>query len=67
MPKMNGLEALRKIHDSLPGIKFVLLTAYDAKGYHRETPSLGAVGYVLKCSLREQLQQALHTAMEGTA
>jgi CheY-like chemotaxis protein len=67
MPKMNGLEALRKIHDSLPGIKFVFLTAYDAKGYQREAQSLGAVGYVLKCSLREQLKQALHTAMEGTA
>jgi|SRR5215469_4154391 len=67
MPKMNGLEAVRKIRSSLPEIKFVLLTMHGAKSYRREAQSLGAAGYVLKSSLREQLKQALHTAMEGTA
>jgi DNA-binding NarL/FixJ family response regulator len=67
MPKMNGLEAVRKIRSSLPGVKFVFLTTYDAKGYRREAQSLGAVGYVLKSSLHEELKQALHAAMEGTS
>jgi DNA-binding NarL/FixJ family response regulator len=66
MPKLNGLEAVRKIRNSLPEIKVVLLTAYDAKGYRREAQRLGAAGYVLKCSLRDQLKQALHIAIEGT-
>jgi DNA-binding NarL/FixJ family response regulator len=67
IPKMNGLEAVRMIRSSLPGIKFVFLTMHGAKSYRREAQSLGAAGYVLKSSLREQLKQALHTAMEGTA
>jgi DNA-binding NarL/FixJ family response regulator len=66
MPKMNGLEAVRKIRSSLAGIKFVFLTMHCAESYRREAQLLGAAGYVLKCSLCEQLKQALHTAMEGT-
>jgi DNA-binding NarL/FixJ family response regulator len=66
MPKMNGLEAVRKIRSSLPGIKFVFLTMYGAKGYRKEAQNLGAAGYVLKSSAREQLNQAIHTAMEGS-
>ena len=66
MPKMNGFEAVRKIRGSLPGIKCVFLTMYGAKGYRNEAQSLGASGYVLKCSLREQLNQVIHAAMEGS-
>jgi DNA-binding NarL/FixJ family response regulator len=66
MPKMNGLEAVRTIRSSLPGVKFVFLTTYDTKGYRSEAQILGAAGYVLKSSLHEELKQALHAAIEGT-
>ena len=66
MPKMNGLEAVRKIRSSFPGIKCVFLTMYGAKGYRYEAQSLGASGYVLKSSAREQLIQVIHAAIEGS-
>jgi len=45
-------------------IKFVFLPTYSAEGYRREAQSIGAAGYVLKSSLREQLKQAIQIAME---
>lgn len=67
MPKMNGLEAVRKIRGTLPGIKFIFLTMHGAHGYRREAQSLGAAGYILKSSAREELNQAIHDAIEGPA
>jgi DNA-binding NarL/FixJ family response regulator len=40
MPKMNGLEAVRKIRGSLPGTKFVFLTVCGANAYRREAQAL---------------------------
>ena len=65
MPKMNGIEAARRIRSSLPGIKFIFLTMHDTKGYRREVEALGVAGYILKSSAREQLNQAIYTATEG--
>ena len=65
MPKMNGIEAARRIRSSLPGIKFIFLTMHDTKGYRREAEALGVAGYILKSSAREQLNQAIYTATEG--
>jgi DNA-binding NarL/FixJ family response regulator len=67
MPKMNGMEAARTIHRTLPDIKFIFLTMHDGNGYRREAQSIGAAGYVLKFAAREELKQAIHDAMEGTA
>ena len=64
-PKMNGVEAARRIRSSLPGIKFIFLTMHDTKVYRREAEALGVAAYILKSSAREQLNQAIHTATEG--
>jgi DNA-binding NarL/FixJ family response regulator len=66
MPELNGIEAVRKIHDALPGIKCIFLTMHGAKGYRQEAKSVGAAGYVLKSSAREELNQAIHHAIEGS-
>jgi DNA-binding NarL/FixJ family response regulator len=67
MPKLNGLEAVRRILPTLPGIKFIFLTMHSGTAYRREAQSLGAAGYVLKSSAREELNQAIHHALEGCA
>lgn len=67
MPKMNGIEAVRKIRGTLSGIKCIFLTMHGAKGYRREAQSVGAAGYVLKSSAREELNQAIHHAIQGSA
>jgi DNA-binding NarL/FixJ family response regulator len=65
MPKLSGLEAVRKILDCFPDIRVVFLTMYGAAGYRREAQRLGAAGYVLKSSAHEQLNQTVRAAMEG--
>ena len=67
MPKLNGIEAVRRIRLSLPGIKFIFLTIHDANGYRTEAQRAGATAYVLKSAAREELNQAIHTAIEGSA
>jgi len=67
MPKLNGIEAAKKIRGSLPGIKFIFLTMHGAIGYRREAQRIGAAGYVLKSSAREELNQAIHDALEASA
>jgi DNA-binding NarL/FixJ family response regulator len=64
MPKLNGIEAVRRIRVSLPGIKFIFLTMHGARGYRREAQSVGAAGYVLKSAAREELNQAVHDVLE---
>ncbi len=67
MPKMNGIEAVRIIRGTLPGIKFIFLTMHGARGYRREAQNVGAAGYVLKSLAREELSQVIHRAIECSA
>lgn len=41
MTGINGIEAMREIKESLPGVIFVVLTAYDKFDYARESINLG--------------------------
>jgi DNA-binding NarL/FixJ family response regulator len=67
MPKMNGIEAIRQIRGFLPGVKCIFLTMHGASGYRREAQNVGATGYVLKSSAREELNLAIRHAIEGYA
>jgi CheY-like chemotaxis protein len=67
MPIMNGIEAVRRIRGSLPGIKFIFLTMHAANAYRREAQSVGGAGYVLKSSAREELSQAIHDVLARPA
>ena len=67
MPKMNGIEALRQIRGFLPGVKCIFLTMHGAAGYRRAAQNVGATGYVLKSSAREELNEAIRHAIEGPA
>jgi DNA-binding NarL/FixJ family response regulator len=66
MPKLNGIEAVRAIHRSRPETKCIFVTMHGASGYRREAQNVGAAGYVLKSSAREELSQAIHRAIEST-
>jgi len=48
MPVMNGVEAVRIIHERHPGIKIIMLTTYDDDEYVTEALKHGASGYLLK-------------------
>jgi DNA-binding NarL/FixJ family response regulator len=67
MPKLNGIAAARKIRDSLPGIKFIFLTMHSDRWYRAEALRAGAAAYILKTSVQEELNQAVHDAIETPA
>ena len=48
MPVMNGVEAVRIIHERHPEIKVIMLTTYDDDEYVKEALKFGASGYLLK-------------------
>ncbi|KXZ40189.1 two component transcriptional regulator, LuxR family [Alkalithermobacter thermoalcaliphilus JW-YL-7 = DSM 7308] len=48
MPKLNGIETLRKLKNMDSSIKVIMLTIYDEREYLLETLNIGANGYILK-------------------
>jgi two-component system response regulator YesN len=55
MPGIDGLEALKKIHQTHSNTKMVLVTAYDYFSYAKEAVSIGVKDYILKPAKREQV------------
>jgi two-component system response regulator NreC len=65
MPRLNGLEAARRLRDALPQIKIILLTMHSEAPYVLEAMQAGAVGYVLKTQATRDLVQAIRDVLEG--
>lgn len=65
MPEMNGVEAMRRIKDSDPEAKFIVLTTFDTDEYIFDAIEAGANGYLLKESSREELFQAVRAVNRG--
>jgi DNA-binding NarL/FixJ family response regulator len=65
MPGTGGLEALEKLHNSFPDIKFVVLTMHEEREYVQKALKAGADGYLLKNIQREELENAIHTVYKG--
>lgn len=63
MPRMNGLEAARRLRDELPRARVVFLTVNEDPQLAAEAFALGAAGYVLKSSTGLELEQAIRTAL----
>lgn len=65
MPKLNGLDALRRIKDIGINSKIIMLTIHDAREYLYETIRIGANGYVLKDADSDTLIKAIKDVVEG--
>lgn len=65
MPRMNGLEATRRILAASPASKVIALTVHDELAYVRELLNAGAQGYVLKRSAVRDLLQAIRVVARG--
>jgi len=66
MPRIDGVEATKLIHRSLPEIKIVMLTTFDDDEYVHFAVKHGAVGYLLKNMTPEELVLSLQAVMRGT-
>ena len=65
LPKLNGMEALRRIRKRSPSSKLIILSQDSAPDLVQEALRLGAVGYLLK-SDANNLPRALDAVLQGT-
>jgi len=62
MPKMGGIEATRRISRIMPETKIIILTIYDIDEYRDAATNSGAVAFVLKKFMRDNLIQTIRGA-----
>ena len=65
MPRMNGLEAARRLRGELPGTRVVFLTVNEDPQMAAEAFALGASGYLLKSSTATELHEAIRAVLAG--
>lgn len=65
MPQMNGLDAADIIHKQYPGTKTLIMSMHDNKDYILRSLEMGADGYLLKDSSKEEIIKAIKTVAEG--
>ncbi len=65
MPGMNGLEATRRIRQSHPDTRILVLTQYDDQRYVLPFVRAGVSGYVIKRALGSDLINAVRTVAKG--
>lgn len=65
MPRMDGIEATRRLHEFSPGTKIVILTTFDDRDFVRSAMDAGASGYLLKTATTTEIVSAIKSATEG--
>lgn len=55
LPKMNGIEATRRIKAALPRVHVVILTNHEASEFKNEAIIAGAIAYILKHQMQTEL------------
>jgi two-component system, NarL family, response regulator NreC len=65
MPTMNGLDAVRELHQLSPRTKSILLTRHDEDQYVMAALQAGIRGYVLKTQAAVDLVQAIRRVHNG--
>ena len=65
MPRMDGIEALRRIRAEDPEARVIVLTTYRNEDYIFPSLAAGASGYLLKDASREELADAIRAVARG--
>ncbi len=63
MPKVDGVEAMKRIRINNPNIKFIILTTYDDDEYIFKGIEAGARAYLLKDTPRNDLFRAIKAVL----
>ena len=59
MPRMGGVEAIRRLRETAPDIRVLVLTTFDSDTDVLPAVEAGATGYLLKDAPREELLRAV--------
>ena len=65
MPKMDGVEALRRLRETAPEVRALVFTVFDTDERIVEAVRAGAHGYLLKGAPRSQVFKAIRIVSEG--
>lgn len=65
MPRLPGLEAVRRIHEALPQTRVLVLTAHEEEEYVLPIVRAGASGYLIKDSAVSELLAAVRALRAG--
>jgi DNA-binding NarL/FixJ family response regulator len=65
MPELDGVEALRYLRQSQPGVRVIVFTAFDTDERIIEAVKAGAQGYLLKGAPREEIFSAVRVVHAG--
>jgi DNA-binding NarL/FixJ family response regulator len=66
MPEMNGIEAGKQIHVDYPKTRILMVSMHDNSTYIRSSIQAGALGYVLKDTVGEELVTAVRSIHQHT-
>ena len=64
MPDLDGIAAMRRIHEAKPDLPVVILTAHADPGVEKEAREAGASGFLAKGTALEELVIVLHEAAD---
>lgn len=67
MPRLNGLEATRRIHQALPQTRILVLTVHVEEEYVLPVIEAGASGYLVKDTAASELMAAVRSLASGQA
>jgi DNA-binding NarL/FixJ family response regulator len=67
LPGIDGVSAVKRIHQEAPSVQFVMFTAYGDKRLLSDAIAAGARGYVMKGSPPADLLRAIRTVADGKA
>jgi len=65
MPRINGLDAVKLIHEAVPETGIVILSMYANEGYIHRALEAGALGYTLKGAPSEEVLAAICAVNNG--
>lgn len=65
MPVMNGIEATQQVKVNYPDISIIMLTMHDEKAMVKKLTDIGASGFILKNSDKDELLQAIKRVHQG--
>lgn len=67
LPKMNGIECVRKLKAIIPGTLILMLTAYEDSDKIFKSLLAGASGYLLKRTPQSEIMQAIADVYRGNS
>ena len=65
MPVMDGIEATRRLHESMPDIKVIVLTSFANKDMLAPALKAGAVAYLLKDAGPKEVAETIRAVSQG--